>query len=184
MVGSGILLFAVSCYINAEMTHDTGTSELILPQVIRSVGFPLFAVPLFQLAINGLAQRDTADAASLSNICRNLGGSVGIALLSTITQTREKVHYAAIADRVSANAESTWMHIDRMAAVFADKTGNAASGPLQAMVHIAGQMHREAMIMAYGDAFMTLAILLVLSLPTVLLLPNAPAGDAGIGSAH
>ncbi len=44
---------------------------------------------------------------------------------------------------------------------------------MQAVATIAGQMHQEAMVMAYSDAFMTLGVLLVLALPSVLiLLPN------------
>jgi MFS transporter, DHA2 family, multidrug resistance protein len=183
MVGTGISLFALSCFVNADMTFNVGREELILPQVIRSIGFPLFAVPLFELAITGLSLRDTADAASLSNICRNLGGSIGIALLSTITQTREQVHFAAISDRVTGNADATWAHIDRLAAVFADRAGNAAGAPVQAIATVAGQMHREALVMAYSDAFMTLAILLVVSIPAVLLLPNIKSGQ-GTGAAH
>jgi DHA2 family multidrug resistance protein len=172
LVGTGIALFALSCFVNADLTHDVGRPELILPQVIRAVAFPLFAMPLFQLALNGLSMRDTADAASLSNICRNLGGSVGIALLSTITQTREQVHYQAISDRISANATTAAGRIEQMTAVFASHGADAATAPIQAVASIAGQMHREAMVMAYSDAFMTLGVLLVLALPSVLILPN------------
>jgi DHA2 family multidrug resistance protein len=172
LVGTGIALFALSCFVNAQLTHDVGRPELILPQVIRAVAFPLFAMPLFQLALNGLSMRDTADAASLSNICRNLGGSIGIALLSTITQTREQVHYQAISDRISANAATAAGRIEQLTAVFAAHGADAATAPIQAVASIAGQMHREAMVMAYSDAFMTLGILLVIALPSVLILPN------------
>jgi DHA2 family multidrug resistance protein len=172
LVGTGIALFALSCFVNAQLTHDVGRNELILPQVIRAVAFPLFAMPLFQLALSGLSLRDSADAASLSNICRNLGGSIGIALLSSITQTREQIHYQAISDRVSANAATTAGRIEQMTAVFAGHGADAATAPIQAVASIAGQMHREAMVMAYSDAFMTLGVLLVLALPSVLILPN------------
>ncbi len=172
LVGTGIALFALSCFVNADLTHDVGRAELILPQVIRAVAFPLFAMPLFQLALNGLSMRDTADAASLSNICRNLGGSIGIALLSTITQTREQVHFAAISDRVTGNAAPVADRIGQMTAMFAARGADAETAPIQAVALIAGQMHREAMVMAYSDAFMTLGILLVLALPSVLILPN------------
>jgi DHA2 family multidrug resistance protein len=177
MVGIGIALFALSSFVNADLTHDVGVNELIVPQVIRAVAFPFFAVPLFQLAIGGLSLRDTADAASLSNICRNLGGSIGIALLSTVTQSREQVHFAAIAERVTANAGATASRIDQLAAVFAQRTGDAAAAPIQAVARIAGEMHREATVMAYSDAFMTLGILLLLSIPAVFLLPNADPSD-------
>jgi DHA2 family multidrug resistance protein len=136
------------------------------------MAFPLFAMPLFQLALNGLDLRQTADAASLSNICRNLGGSIGIALLSTITQTREQVHYQAISDRVSANAQAAAGRIDQLAAIFTARGDDAATAPMQAVATIAGQMHQEALVMAYSDAFMTLGVLLLLAMPSVFILPN------------
>ena len=172
LVGTGIALFALSCFVNAGLTHDVGRNELILPQVIRAMAFPLFAMPLFQLALNGLDLRQTADAASLSNICRNLGGSIGIALLSTITQTREQVHYQAISDRVSANAQAAAGRIDQLTAVFTARGDDAAMAPMQAVATIAGQMHQEALVMAYSDAFMTLGVLLLLAMPSVFILPN------------
>jgi DHA2 family multidrug resistance protein len=175
MVGTGIVLFATSSFLNADLTHDVGGTELILPQVLRALAFPLFAVPLFQMAITGLSVRDTADAASLSNICRNLGGSVGIALLSTITQSREQVHFAAIAERVTANATKVADRIGEMSAIMLARTGDAATAPMQAVAMIAGEAHREATILAYSDAFTTLGILLVLCLPTVFVLPNTKA---------
>jgi DHA2 family multidrug resistance protein len=181
MVGTGIVLFALSSFLNADLTYDVGQTELILPQVVRAIAFPFFAVPLFQLAMVGLSVRDTADAASLSNICRNLGGSIGIALLSSITQSREQIHFGAIAERVTANATATVDRINQLTGAFLAGTGDAAGAPMQAMATIAGQIHREALILAYSDAFTTLGILLVLSIPTIFLLPNARPGESAPG---
>lgn len=184
LVGFGIAMFSLSCFVNADLTHDVGAAELILPQALRAIAFPFFAMPLFQLAINGLSLRDTADAASLSNICRNLGGSIGIAMLSTVTQTREKVHFAAISERVSANAEATAQHLRMLTGLFLDRTGDVTLAPIQAAAQIGLQIQREATVLAYSDAFMTLGVLLLLSIPAVLILPKAPPAAAGAGPAH
>jgi len=50
---------------------------------------------LTQLATAGLSPRDTADASALSNMMRNLGGSVGIAMLSTMIERREHFHFSS-----------------------------------------------------------------------------------------
>src|ERR1700761_1776864 len=86
----GTLLFASSCFINVNLTHDVGMDQLILPQLLRAAGQPLFAIPLSQLSTAGLGPRETADASALSNMMRNLGGSLGIALLSTAVERRER----------------------------------------------------------------------------------------------
>ena len=98
-----------------------------------------------------ISRAQTADAASLSNISRNLGGSIGIAILSTITQTREQVHYQAISDRVSANAQAAAGRIDQLAAVFTARGDDAAMAPMQAVATLAGGQSGNPLSPHYAD---------------------------------
>jgi DHA2 family multidrug resistance protein len=75
--------------------------QLILPQHLRAAGQPLFSIPLAQLAMAGLAPRDTADASALSNMMRNLGGSVGIAMLSMVIERREHFQFSVLAEAMA-----------------------------------------------------------------------------------
>ncbi len=102
LVATGTLFFVASCWINVGLTHDVGMDQLILPQLLRAIGRPLFSIPLSQLSTAGLSPRDTADASSLSNMMRNLGGSIGIASLSTMIDRREHVHFSALAEGMIA----------------------------------------------------------------------------------
>ena len=98
---TGTLLFIASCWINVDLTHDVGMDQLILPQLLRAIGQPLFSIPLSQLATAGLSPRDTADASALSNMMRNLGGSIGIAMLSTVVDRREHFHFSVLAEAIT-----------------------------------------------------------------------------------
>ena len=92
LVGLGLLLFAASCFINVDMSPDTAMDQLMLPQLMRAAGQPLATIPLTQLSVVGLTRRDTADSAGITSVMRNLGASIGIAMLSTVVQVREHVH--------------------------------------------------------------------------------------------
>ncbi|MGI4946987.1 MAG: MDR family MFS transporter, partial [Janthinobacterium lividum] len=94
LVIAGTLFFAASCFINVSLTHDVGMDQLILPQLMRAIGQPLFTIPLSQLSTAGLPPRDTADASALSMMMRNLGGSIGIALLASVIERRENLHFS------------------------------------------------------------------------------------------
>ena len=107
LVIAGTLLFALSCFINVALTHDVGMDQLILPQLLRAAGQPLFTVPLSQMSTAGLPPRDTADASALSNMMRNLGGSIGIAMLSTMIDRREHMHFSVLAEAMTRNAALT-----------------------------------------------------------------------------
>ena len=176
LVGTGTLLFAVSCFINTALTQDVGMQQLILPQVLRAIGQPLFAVPLSQLATAGLPPRDTADAAALSSMTRNLGGSLCIAMISTVIERREHFHFSVIADRLTANSVA----VQRQVAVLAAQ-GNPADAAMahrHALATLAAAVRRQATIMSYSDAFSIIGVTLVLCLSGLLLLRRPTARAA------
>ena len=182
LVGAGTLLFAVSCFINVNLTHDVGMSQLVLPQLLRAAGQPLFSIPLSQLSTAGLPPRDTADASALSNMMRNLGGSVGIALLSTVIARREHMHFSVLAESMTENATRTQ---DRLAALMAGMHagGDPALAKLGALSTLAAQVRREAYVIAYADAFWIVGVGLMLSLGALFILKK-PARTAASAAAH
>ena len=182
LVAAGTLLFAYSCWLNVNLTHDVGMDQLILPQLLRAAGQPLFAIPLSQLATAGLPPRDTADASALSNMMRNLGGSIGIAALSTVIDRREQFHFSILAEAMTQNATRTQ---ERLAMLMAG-VRNAADPALaktSALISIATQVRREAYVAAYADAFWIVAVGLVISLAAIGLLKR-PTAAAGPVEAH
>ena len=156
LVLAGTLLFAASCFINVNLTHDVGMDQLILPQLLRAAGQPLFSIPLSQLSTAGLPPRDTADASALSNMMRNLGGSIGIASLSTIIERREHMHFSVLAEAMTQNATRTQERLHAMIAGLGG-TLDPALARARALATLAAQVRREATVIAYADAFWLVA---------------------------
>ena len=182
LVAAGTLLFAWSCFLNVNLTHDVGMDQLILPQLLRAAGQPLFSIPLSQLSTAGLPPRDTADASALSNMMRNLGGSIGIASLSTVIDRREQFHFSILAEAMTQNATRTQ---ERLAMLMAG-VRNASDPALakgHALMTIAAQVRREAYVSAYADAFWIVGVGLIISLAAILLL-RKPQKTAGLVEAH
>jgi len=156
--------------------------QLILPQLLRAAGQPLFSIPLSQLSTAGLPPRDTADASALSNMMRNLGGSVGIATLSTVIDRREQFHFSILAEAMTRNAERTQERLAALIGGMHDAVDpTLAKG--RALMTIAAQVRREAYVSAYSDAFFIVAVGLVISLSAILLLRRPPK-MAGPVEAH
>ncbi|MBE7204415.1 MAG: DHA2 family efflux MFS transporter permease subunit, partial [Parafilimonas terrae] len=183
LVATGTLFFIASCWLNVELTHDVGMDQLILPQLLRAVGQPLFTIPLSQLATAGLSPRDTADASSLSNMMRNLGGSIGIALLSTMIDRREHMHFSVLAEAITRNALRTQAYLSGVAGMLHGRIPDAAAAKGAALGMLAQQVRREATVMAYADGFWLVGAGLVLSLAVIGLLRRPPR-MAGPVEAH
>jgi DHA2 family multidrug resistance protein len=170
LVSIGTLLFASSCFINVNLTHDVGMDQLILPQLLRAAGQPLFAIPLSQLSTANLPPRDTADASALSNMMRNLGGSVGIALLSTMIDRREHFHFSILAESMTQNAARTQERIAMLMAEARGAIADPAIAKAQALMSVVAGVRREAYVSAYSDAFWIVGVGLIISLCAIVLL--------------
>ena len=171
LVGFGLALFAASNLMNADMTHDTALPQLIVPQLVRALGQPFIIVPLSALAAGTIAPAKQPEASAIFNIMRNLGGSVGIALLSTFTTFREHYHFSRIADRITQNAPMTEERIRHAAGALGDPAANASR--LQAIELIRDTVRREAFVMAYADCFIAIGVALALSILALLLMPKS-----------
>ncbi len=183
LVVIGTAFFIASCWINVELTHDVGMDQLILPQLLRAIGQPLFTIPLSQLSTAGLAPRDTADASSLSNMMRNLGGSIGIAMLATIIDRREQFHFAILSEGLTHNALKVQERVAALTGFFQTHVTDASVAKAQALAMFASQVQREATIMAYADGFYIVGVSLVVSLAAVAVL-RKPSGQGGAIEAH
>jgi len=184
LVGLGLLLFAASCFINVDMSPDTAMDQLMLPQLMRAAGQPLATIPLTQLSVVGLTRRDTADSAGITSVMRNLGASIGIAMLSTVVQVREQVHFSVIAEALSQNSLRLQERLQAVSAMFAGKGSDLATATQQATGMIAQQVRLHATVMAYADSFWILGVCLLLSLATILILRKPAPGAAAMADAH
>jgi MFS transporter, DHA2 family, multidrug resistance protein len=183
LVIAGTLFFIVSCWINVGLSHDVGMDQLILPQLLRAIGQPLFTIPLSQLSTEGLPPRDMADASALSNMMRNLGGSMGIALLSTMVERREHFHFSMLAEAITVNAIRTQERLAALAAGLHTRIADPALAKAQALAALAAQVRQEAYVIAYADGFYLVGVSLVLSRGAVAIL-RKPQKAGGAIEAH
>ena len=181
----GLGLFGISCLMNANMDATTGYDQLLVSQIVRAVGQPFIMLTLSNFAMQGIAPRDMASASSLFNMTRNLGGSIGIALLATTLTNREHFHSARLGESISLYAAPTQLRIDQLTQSFISHGVDPVTAGNQALFAIDRLVRRESYIMAYNDGFWIMAVVLI-SCIAVLWFANkvkAPSGpDAGAGA--
>lgn len=80
----GIALGTAGSWLTLSYNLHISPGWIIWPGIIRGLGLGLISIPIFTLAFSTLTKAETAEGSGLFNLMRNLGGSVGIALISTI----------------------------------------------------------------------------------------------------
>jgi DHA2 family multidrug resistance protein len=178
----GLLLFGISCLMNSHMDATTGYDQLVVTQVIRAIGQPFVMLTLSNFAMAGIQPKDMPSASSLFNMMRNLGGSVGIAMLATALTNREHFHSARIGEAVSLGASATQTRLDQLTQNFIGQGADSATAANQALGVIDHLVRREAYIMAYNDGFWIVGAILIAAIVPLWFSDKLKApGGAGSG---
>ncbi|GAB3627356.1 EmrB/QacA subfamily drug resistance transporter [Pandoraea terrae] len=175
LVIAGLLAFLGSCMLDLGLTTQSAGHDFTMSQLLRGVGQMLAMMPLNQAAMAAVGAHEAGDAAGLYNMARNLGGSVGLALLGIFIDRRVDYHDAVLREGISANSAIGQEHLSANAAGFFAQHGDMAHAKLQAMAQLAGEISRQAMVITYSETFYVLGVALLLCVPLALLLKQ-PAG--------
>jgi DHA2 family multidrug resistance protein len=181
---AGLALFALSAFMNIEMSLDYSGDQLFVPNIIRAVGQALTLAPLSAISLGSVAPQDAAAASGISNMMRNLGGAVGTALLATIVTKREQFHSNIIGQSVHLGREEVRARIDQMTNFFlAHGVSDPATAHQQAIIALGNTVRRQALVMGFSDAFAVVGVVLVIS-GIAILLTGKPKGGAAAGGGH
>jgi DHA2 family multidrug resistance protein len=170
IIATGLVIFALGSWQMTSITRDYDFYELMLPQILRGIGMMLAMVPTNNIALGTLPPDRVKNASGLFNLMRNLGGAVGLAIINQVLNERTDLHIARLQERVTwGNATATEtlnMLTQRLQGV-----GDAA---LMAMKQLSQIVHRQAVVMGYGDAFLMLT-LFYFSLSLLVMVLKKPA---------
>jgi DHA2 family multidrug resistance protein len=188
MVITGLLLFAVSCMLDTSLTAQSVGHDFYASQLLRGVGQMCAMMPLNQASMAAVTQAEAGDAAGLYNMARNLGGSVGLALIGTFIDRRDSYHDAVIRESVTANSTIGQDHMAASASGFLAQHGDSAYAHMQALGQLAGEIFQQAAVMTYSETFYVLAVAMLVCVPLALVLrKSAPRGSpaaARSGAGH
>lgn len=183
LVVAGLLCFFGSCVLDIALTANSVGHDFVGSQILRGFGQILAMMPLNQASMAAVATHEAGDAAGLYNMARNLGGSIGLALLGTLIDRRNAYHDAVIRESVTANSPIGQDHLASSAAGFFAQHGDLVHAKMQAMGQLAATIAREAAVMTFSEAFYALGVALLLCIPLALLL-KTPAPGAPVSSGH
>ena len=166
IIVTGLVTFAVGAYQMTWITRDYDFYELLLPQILRGIGLICAMVPINNIALGTLAPERVKNASGLFNLTRNLGGAVGLAVINQVLNERTDLHISRLQDRVTwGNTTAT-----ETLSQFTQRLQGMGDAALMAMKQLSQIVHRQAVVMGYGDAFFMLTLFyLGLSLMVILL---------------
>jgi DHA2 family multidrug resistance protein len=162
----GLVLFAIGCWTMGGLNGQAAFDDTLFPRITQGLALGFLFVPLTTLTLSSISREKMSGATGVYTLIRQLGGSLGIAILQVYETRREDSAYAVLASGVtSANQTmANLMHGAASRAQMLDNVWNLVTANAQAV--------------AYNDVFRLCAVVFVISLPTVLLLGKPPSTKA------
>jgi DHA2 family multidrug resistance protein len=170
MVCSGFLIAGYSLYMMSRWNLDIGHWDIALPGLVQGLGVGLVFIPLNTSAFATLAQHQRTDASSLMNLFRNIGSSLGVAVLTAILAKNIQTSHSDLGANITANSTG---YIDLSALDRYQDLGGSA------LAIVDGMINRQAAMIAYVDDFYVMMWLTWLTAPFVLLMKKPPRMPGG-----
>ena len=176
LIGIGCMLFSASCFLNVDMSFDTGYWELMFVNVVRACGQPFIMVVIPLLATASIERAHHGSAAALINASRDLGGAIGIASLKTGIVRRSDFHADHVSEHVSTFDPETTVRLDQLTQHFLDYSGDIQIAQDQAVATLSTLVERDSLVMAYNDMFFAIGCIFVLATIACIFLRLPPKG--------
>ncbi|MCA1196853.1 DHA2 family efflux MFS transporter permease subunit [Sphingomonas sp. R647] len=166
LVGTGFALAAWSLWDMTSWTLQMGSPPFIVSGFVQGLGMGMIFMPLNGMAFATLPAHQRTEAASLTNLSRNIGASIGISLVTTILARGTQVSHADLAPHITAERLQT---LDP--GLLANLGGQTDT--LLAMAN--AEVTRQAAMIAYLNDFHAMMIVTAASIPLVLFLKRPKA---------
>ncbi len=180
----GLALFVLSMWDLGHLTTLSGETDTRLALILRGAGLGLLFTPINLAAFSSLKGIEIAQGSSLLNLTRQLGGSFGIAILSTYLSRMNAFHYNILMSDLYRGNPALEQRLQVLTGGFVAKgydLATAKSMALQAIGYIVG---KQSSTMSYNDAFLLIGLFMLCVSPAIFLLRSNKKAPAAAETAH
>jgi len=177
----GFVTFGLTTLYFGNVTLDISPTTLLLPILITGFGLSFVFVPISTAAYGTLRNDQIGNASGLFNLMRNVGGSIGISIASTLLTRRSAVHQNEILNSVPRSGQQFQNAVNSMTQALTGHFGKAnAADPAQARLYL--ELQRQASNWAFVDVFRWLSLLCFFCVGIVWLFKKVKPGKAPAGA--
>ena len=176
LVMFGLSISAFGLY---QMTHfdlDTDFKHAVVSRIILSLGLAFLFVPINTMAFYFIDKRNTSYATGLINLARNIGGSTGIAISTTMIARRQQFHQVRLIEHLTPLNGTYQATLEAAKQLFMSKGADAVHAAAQAQAMIYGMVQRQAMLLSFIENFKMFTIVFLAVTPLMFLMKKIRPG--------
>ena len=173
LVAIGMFIFFVYSFWGYKiLTPDTSKDAFFWMLIVRGMGMGLLFIPITTLALSTLKGQQIGQGASFTGMMRQLGGSFGIALITTFLAHQNVVHRSALISHMTTDNTAVQQRVQGLQHSFIlnGKTPDVAlKSAYQALEYM---VMKQAAVLSYMDVFLYLGLMFLVCIPFVLMVKD------------
>ena len=164
----GVAMFGLCMYWLSGLSLDGGADDVFWPLILRGVGMGLIFVPLTNASMADLSPADVPQGTALFNLTRQLGGSLGIAIMATLLQRFTSSARSNLVTHVSAGDPEVTSRMALLTRAFMSRGSDATTAAAQAYSVIERQVLAQASVISFSKIYLISGVIMALGLPLLL----------------
>jgi len=184
MITFGFLVLSASLIMMyTHLSLGSSFKSIMWLRVFQSVSLAFLFIPINTIAYNNIPRSQNNDVSGLSNLARNIGGSVGTAYVSTMLARRSQWHQNALVQHMTSGDNAFQGRVDSLSGFLVGSngpgSGNRADAVAAAQGNIYNMVHNQSQMLAYLDIIAVLAVFCIAMVPLVWIVRKPkPTADA------
>jgi DHA2 family multidrug resistance protein len=183
----GFFILSMSMVLMHTFSLQSSFKYIMWVRVFQASGLAFLFIPINTISYAGVPREQNNDVSGLTNLARNIGGSVGTAFVATMLSRRQQAHEAMMVRDMLPGNEAFRTQVNNLKGRFygggnaaADGFGGKDSGNLHAaQAFLYRQMHQQSAMLAYMDIILVFAIFCACMIPLVTMIGRIkPPKDA------
>jgi len=182
LLGLGLVGGSATLFWFGSLNLQTGYWDVFWPQFVQGISLALLFVPLTTITMDPIPRESMGNATSIFNLMRNIGGSLGIAVATTVLARRQQIHTSVLGAHVDVYSPQARALLEQLRGAFMARGSDLATATQQARAAVFGLVQRHAAMLSFTDVFRLMALLFVCLLPLLFLMrtPRAGRGPAAL----
>lgn len=163
------IFFGYSFWGYKILTPDTGAPDFFWMLILRGMGLGLLFIPITALSLSTLKGQQIGQGAAFTGMMRQLGGSFGVALITTFLATQNIQHRSDLVSKLDVNNPLMHQRVMGLQNSFIAKGMTpdiALKSSYQSLDYV---ISKQASVLSYMDVFLYLGILFLVCVPVVLM---------------
>lgn len=195
LIAGGAWVTVATALLLADINPSTNTGSLFWPLILRGLGSVMMFIPLSLATLGDLPKKDLTAGSGFYNLTRQLGSSIGIALITTALAHREALHRAVLVEKLVSPGGGPTNQFRMFGGALASRlqlfdfsfifhSGDPVRAQHQALALIDRAVGSQALLLSFADVFTYVAVAFVATLPLLLLLGKGRKRTAAAVAAH